>query len=70
MLVGILYNLFIYPIELLIDFVFTAVYRLLHNPGFAIIAVSVIVNLLILPLYKKADALQEEERKQQKIMAS
>ena len=34
----------------------------------AIIAVSVVVSTLILPLYRKADAMQEAEREKQEQM--
>ena len=34
----------------------------------AIIMVSIVINLLILPLYKRSDAMQEQERKKQKEM--
>lgn len=63
-----LYILIIAPIETIIDAVFTIIYQQIGNPGFAIMAVSLVVNLLVLPMYNRADAIQEEERKKQKTM--
>ena len=60
----ILYKLILGPLELLFDTVFSQVYQETTNAGFSIIALSLIINLLILPLYKRADAIQEEERDQ------
>ncbi len=60
--------IFIQPLILLIEFVFTVMYRCFGNYGVAIIMVSVVVNLLIFPLYKRSDAMQEQERKKQKEM--
>ena len=62
----ILYNIIITPLELLIEIIYTCSYRLLHNAGFAILAVSLVVNILLLPLYLRADALSAEESKRQK----
>lgn len=35
------------------------------NPGLVIIILSLLINILVLPLYKRADAMQEEERNMQ-----
>ena len=64
-----LYTLVIYPIELLFDTLFTIAYRLIGNNGMAIIVLSLAVNFLVLPLYKRADKLQSEERDIQAEMA-
>lgn len=63
-----LFFIFIQPIVLLIEFIFTVMSRLFGNYGIAIIMVSIVINLLILPLYKRSDAMQEQERKKQKEM--
>ena len=57
-----LYTLLIYPLELLFEVLFTVVNRIIDNPGFAIIILSLAVNFLVLPLYNRADAVQKEER--------
>lgn len=65
-----LFYIFIQPLVLVIEFIFTLMSRLFGNSGIAIIMVSVVVNLLILPLYKRSDAMQEQERQKQKEMES
>lgn len=54
------------PLQLIFEFIFAAAYRLLDNPGASIIVLSLAINLLVLPLYMRADALQEEERQMEK----
>ena len=63
-----LYNILIKPIELIIETIFAVAYRYSLNPGIAIVCVSLVVNFLVLPLYKRSDAMQEEERKKQESM--
>ena len=58
-----LYNLLIGPLELLFEIIFALANRVIDNPGLAIIFLSLAVNFLVLPLYKQADAMQEESRK-------
>ena len=58
----ILHTLILGPIELGLDIIFSMATEILHHPGAAIVVLSLAVNLLALPLYKKADALQQEER--------
>ncbi len=65
MISSFLYLFFIYPIEIFIETVFSLSMKLFSNPGISIIFVSVFVQLLVLPLYKRADALQEADRKKQ-----
>lgn len=64
-----LYSLIISPIEILVEMVYSVMHSLFHNEGLAIIAVSLVIQTLILPLYKRADALQDEERIRQKKMS-
>lgn len=63
-----IYQLLIYPIELLLGIVFSVLNDALDDPGMAIIGVSIVVNLLMLPLYKRADMISSAERKKQKEM--
>ena len=58
----ILYNLIIGPLELFFEILFSIANRVIQNPGLSIIFLSLAMNFLVLPLYKRADALQEEER--------
>ena len=57
-----LYTLLVYPLELFFEIVFTITNRIVSNPGWAIIILSLIVNFLVLPLYNRADAVQKQER--------
>ena len=50
-----LYQLFIYPIELLLQTFYTFFMLYLGNPGFAIAGVSIAVTVFTLPLYNTAD---------------
>mgnify|MGYP001026727981 FL=1 len=55
-------TLFLKPLQLLFEVIYTLANRVITNPGAAIIVLSLLMNLLVLPLYKRADALQEEEK--------
>ncbi len=57
-----LYTLIISPLELLFEVIYTVANRLIGNAGLSIIFLSLAVNFLVLPLYKRADELQTEER--------
>ena len=59
---SLLYSIIIYPLELLIEFVFIVTTKGFSNIGVAIAGISVFINLLTLPLYVMADNLQKEER--------
>ena len=50
------------PIELLLDAVYAFALRMTGSPGFSIVILSLAVNLIILPLYRRADAIQKEEQ--------
>ena len=64
-----LYHLLITPLMLLFEVIFTIANRLIGNEGLSIIVLSIAVNFLVLPLYKRADELQAEERDIQAKMA-
>ena len=57
-----LYTLLIGPLELFFEILYSQVNRILQNPGLSIVFLSLVMNFLVLPLYKRADAMQEEER--------
>lgn len=65
-MISILYNIIIAPIELVVEVVFELLFRLVGrhetNQGLAVIGVSVVISLLTLPLYRRADAVQQKER--------
>ena len=58
----ILGTLLIKPLQLLFEVVFVMANRVVGDPGLAILALSLAMNFLVLPLYRRADAMQEEER--------
>ena len=68
MILDVLHRLILGPLELLFDTVYTVGYRITGNPGLSIILLSLVMNLLMLPLYRRADALQEEERIQARLL--
>ena len=57
-----LYKLILGPIELFLDVVFSLAKEFTGSPVLSIVVLSLAVNLLVLPLYKKADTLQKEEQ--------
>ena len=63
-----LYQIIIMPVHLLLETVFAIVYRLANDAGFSIIIVSLVVNLLVLPLYLRADDVRKQEREKTKQM--
>lgn len=60
-------NLFIGPLKLLFEFIFQMANRF-GNPGISIIALSVSMNFLVLPLYQKANLIQKKQREKEKEM--
>lgn len=62
-LIDILYTILIGPLQLLFEVIYMMANRLIGHPGVAIIVLSLIMNILVLPLYKRSDDMQEEARK-------
>ena len=60
-ILGILYGLLIKPLELIFEIIYVMANRVIGNPGLSIIALSIAMNFLVLPLYLKADAMQMEQ---------
>ncbi|MBR4530703.1 MAG: hypothetical protein IKO80_10565, partial [Lachnospiraceae bacterium] len=60
--------LFIYPIRLLIETIFTVFYEMIGSLGYSIVAVSIVISVLVLPLYLRSDAVREEERRQKEAL--
>lgn len=69
MFLNVIYNLFIMPLELIFEIVFSVANKIVANPALSIIALSLVMNFLVLPLYKRADAMQEQERDKVNSMA-
>ena len=63
-----LFEIVVMPLCFIFEAIFVAIYRVFNDPGIAIIGVSLAVNFLVLPLYRKADEIQTEERVHQKKM--
>ena len=57
-----IYDLIISPIEMIVDLVFKFFTEEIAEGGIAIIGVSLVINFLTLPLYNKADKIQQQER--------
>ena len=55
-------TIFIGPLKLLFETIFQIADRFVNHPGISIIFLSLIMNILVLPLYRRADAMQEEAR--------
>ena len=64
-----LYAIIIEPLVLVVELIFSFLYRVIGDAGPAIIGVSVAVSFLVLPLYAMADAIQQDERDKQAAMA-
>ena len=50
------------PIQLLLDAIYAVALRNTGSPGWSVIVLSLTVSLLLLPLYRRADAIQKAER--------
>lgn len=60
-----LYTLIIYPIELLFEIVFSIIFKSSGNAVISIVILSLVFNLVVLPLYRRADSIQEEAREKE-----
>lgn len=59
---SLLYQLLIGPLQLFFEILYSVAYRMIGNPGLSIVVLSLCMNFLVLPLYRRADAMQAEER--------
>ena len=57
-----LYELIIGPLELFFEVIFSIVLRIEHRSGVAICILSLCMNFLLMPLYTRTDAIQDEAR--------
>ena len=65
-IISILETLVIGPLRILFEYIFNLSDSVINNPGLSIISLSLIMNILVLPLYKRADDMQEEARNVEK----
>ncbi len=61
-----LHQLLLMPLELVFEVIYGLSFNLFHNNGLSIFLMSLCMNLLLLPLYRRADLIQEEERETEK----
>ena len=59
---SVLEAVFIGPLKLIFEIIFEFANRFTDHPGLSIIFLSLVMNILVLPLYKRADAMQEATR--------
>ena len=57
----IVYSIVIGPLKLIFEVIYSLAYYMCSSPGLSIIALSLVMNFLVLPLYAKADKMQEEQ---------
>lgn len=55
-------SLLIGPLKLLFEIIFSVALTVIGNPGLSVIVLSLAMNVLALPLYRRADAIQVEAR--------
>ena len=61
-LFSILDTLLIGPLKLVFEIIYALSIKFIEHPGYTIIVFSFIMNILVLPLYRRADAMQELAR--------
>ena len=61
-LMEILSTLLIGPLKLIFEFIFVFAYKFVGNYGLSVVVLSLVMNFLLLPLYKRTDAIQEQAR--------
>ena len=61
-LLNALYLFILYPIELVLQIIFSVISRLSGTTVLSLIALSLVVNIIVLPLYNRADKIQEEAK--------
>ncbi len=62
----ILRNIFLAPLELIFEIIFTLAFKMTGSEGLAIIILSLVVSTLVLPLYKRAEKIEAEQRAKEK----
>ncbi|MCR5059943.1 MAG: YidC/Oxa1 family membrane protein insertase [Saccharofermentans sp.] len=61
----ILLSILIRPLELVFEFIFSLSHSVFPNPAVNIIMMSLAINFLVLPLYRRADVIQAASRKKE-----
>lgn len=68
MSINLLFSFFIRPIELVLEFIFSSVYKISGNVGLSVVFVGIIMNILILPIYIRADKISFDFNEKRKRM--
>lgn len=68
-LLHILYLLTLYPIEFLLEMIFSIISKMSGNTILSIVILSLVVNIIVLPLYNRADKIQEEAKDKEDAIA-
>ena len=58
----ILYSVLIQPLQIVFEIIYGMAFDIYNSHVLSILALSVAMNFLVLPLYRRADAMQDEER--------
>ena len=61
-ILDILFTVLIQPLSLAFEVIYVIANDIICDPGLSIIALSLTMNILVLPLYMRADKMQEKER--------
>lgn len=61
-MMSLLYTVLIYPIELVVSFIYSLFCRISGSHGFSIIGISITISVLSFPLYNIAEKIQQSER--------
>lgn len=64
------YQLLIGPLEIFYEIIYKGFSGLYLSHGLCIVFLSLVMNFLLLPLYRRADAIQDEERAKEKDMSA
>ncbi|MCR5251234.1 MAG: membrane protein insertase YidC [Lachnospiraceae bacterium] len=54
------------PLEIILETLFCSIDKLVHDPGLTLVIVSILLNILLLPLYASAERLSSREQEKQK----
>ena len=62
----VLWTVFIRPLELMFELIFSIANRIENNPAVDLIVMSLAINFIVLPLYRRADIIQQKARDDEK----
>ena len=69
-MIDFLYSIIVYPLYQIVELCYYVFWKIVRNPGLAVIGVSLAVSFLCLPLYVIAEKWQTKERDTQKKLKS